>query len=177
MIRHSIIKIWIFQSFPLIFIMFFQNYTNSPKRLIIPGYDELVGSSNANFQVDAESWEIVQKKLSRRPEGLEYLIFDKNYNLVLTNFTDFALQVNSENNHYSSEEIFNFIYASGKEYFYQVDSAHIDEEKSLVVITRLPRFSPRSPYRLRNPIFIIAIILVSLVIFCSIVIFGKAKVL
>ena len=155
----------------LIFIMFFQNYTNSPKRLIIPGYDELVGSSNYNFQVDAESWQIVQKKLSRRPEGLEYLIFDKNYNLVLSNFSDFASQLNSENNQYSSEEIFDFIYSSGKNYFYQIDTAHIDEEKSLVVVTRLPRFSPRIKYRLRNPIFIIAIILVSLVIFSSIVIF------
>ena len=92
----------------LIFIMFFQNYTNSPKRLIIPGYDELVGSSNYDFQVDPESWKIVQKKLSRRPEGLEYLIFDKNYNLVLSNFTDLTTQLHSENNQYSSGEIFAF---------------------------------------------------------------------
>ncbi len=159
----------------LIFIMFFQNYTNSPKRLIIPGYDELVGSSNYNFQVDAESWKIVQKKLSRRPEGLEYLIFDKNLNLVLTNFNDFELDLHLDNNQYSSEEIFDFIYSSGKDYFYQIDSAHIDEEKSLIVVTRLPKQLPRTPNKFINPIFIIAIILVSLVIFSSIVIFLITK--
>ena len=79
----------------LILIMFSQNYANSQKRLIIPGYDELVGSSNFDFQVDAESWKIVQKKLSRRPEGLEYLILDKNYNLILTNFSDFTTKLHS----------------------------------------------------------------------------------
>ena len=47
----------------LILIMFSQNYANNQKRLIIPGYDELVGSSNHDFQIDAKAWKIVQKKI------------------------------------------------------------------------------------------------------------------
>jgi hypothetical protein len=74
----------------LLSIILSQNYANNSQRLIIPGYDELVGHENSDFTIDAESWNIVQKKLSRRPADIEYLIFDKDYSLVLTNL-DFFL--------------------------------------------------------------------------------------
>lgn len=159
----------------LILIMFSQNYANNQKRLIIPGYDELVGSSNHDFQIDAKAWKIVQKKLSRRPEGIEYLILDKNNKLLLTNFSDFASSLHSKNNQYSSEDIFNFIHTTGKDYFYQIDTAHVGNKDALTVISRLTRKSPRYPNRPINPVFIFVIILFILFLFSSIVIFLITK--
>ena len=143
--------------------------------MIIPGYDELVGSSNFDFQVDAESWKIVQKKLSRRPEDIEYLIFDKNHNLILTNINDFSSQIDSQNNQYTSEEIFNFIHLTGKNYFYQIDNAYLNNDNSIIVVSRLSKNSPRHPDRLTHPLFILVMVLVALFLFCSIVIFLITK--
>ena len=87
-----------------------QHYANSSERLILPGYDELVRNLDKELHLDAKSWQFIQEKLSRRSADLEYLIFDNNKNLVLTNIQNF-----------SNQDIFEFIYSTGKNYFYQID--------------------------------------------------------
>ena len=159
----------------LISIILSQNYANNSQRLIIPGYDELVGHENSDFAIDAESWNIVQKKLSRRPADIEYLIFDKDYSLVLTNLDFFLTDEKSYGKKYSAQELFDFMHSTSDLFFYQVDSAQVNEENSLHVITRLPKKNPPQPDGFRNPVFIFAFIMIALFIFCSIIIFLITK--
>lgn len=161
--------------FTLIFIVLSQNYVNNSQRLIIPGYDELVGLTDNNFLVDAKSWEIVQKKLSRRPAELEYLIFDRDYSLILTNLEDFLVNKTFSDKKYSPQEIFDFMYSTSQKYFYQIDSSNADKDNSLYVITRLPKKIPRYPDKLRNPLFIFAFVMIALFVFCAIMIFLITK--
>lgn len=137
-----------------------QHYANSSERLILPGYDELVRNLDKELHLDAKSWQFIQEKLSRRPTDLEYLIFDNNKNLVLTNIQNF-----------SNQDIFEFIYSTGKNYFYQIDTVYINEKDSFFVITRLPKVRRLSFDKYKNPFFILAIILITLLIFCSIMVF------
>lgn len=137
-----------------------QHYANSSERLILPGYDELVRNLDKELHLDAKSWQFIQEKLSRRSADLEYLIFDNNKNLVLTNIQNF-----------SNQDIFEFIYSTGKNYFYQIDTVYINEKDSFFVITRLPKARRLSFDKFKNPFFILAIILITLLIFCSIMVF------
>ncbi|MBQ7904888.1 MAG: HAMP domain-containing histidine kinase [Spirochaetaceae bacterium] len=137
-----------------------QHYANSSERLILPGYDELVRNLDKELHLDVKSWQFIQEKLSRRPTDLEYLIFDNNKNLVLTNIQNF-----------SNQDIFEFIYSTGKNYFYQIDTVYINEKDSFFVITRLPKARRLSFDKFKNPFFILAIILITLLIFCSIMFF------
>ena len=100
-----------------------QHYANSSERLILPGYDELVRNLDKELHLDAKSWQFIQEKLSRRSADLEYLIFDNNKNLVLTNIQNF-----------SNQDIFEFIYSTGKNYFYQ-NSDIILKKENLEIIT------------------------------------------
>ncbi len=156
----------------LISIILSQNYANNSQRLIIPGYDELVKNENiknSDFPLDAKSWNIVKKKLNRRPADLQYIIYDKDFSLIFSNM-DFETAAQSLYQKYSSKEIFDFMYNTGKNYFYQIDTSHIDSENSFIIVTRLPKKSVPQPNRLRNPFFIFALIMIALFIFCSIMI-------
>ena len=121
-----------------------QHYANSSERLILPGYDELVRNLDKELHLDAKSWQFIQEKLSRRSADLEYLIFDNNKNLVLTNIQNF-----------SNQDIFEFIYSTGKNYFYQIDTVYINEKDSFFVITRLPKVRRLSFDKFKNPFFIL----------------------
>ena len=120
-----------------------QHYANSSERLILPGYDELVRNLDKELHLDAKSWQFIQEKLSRRSADLEYLIFDNNKNLVLTNIQNF-----------SNQDIFEFIYSTGKNYFYQIDTVYINEKDSFFVITRLPKARRLSFDKYKNPFLI-----------------------
>ena len=161
--------------FTLILIILSQNYINNSQRLYIPNYDELVGlTENNDFVIDEQTWNIVKKKLNRRPADLQYIIFDKDFSLIFSNM-DFETAAQSLYQKYSSKEIFEFIYHTGKNYFYQIDTSHIDSENSFIIVTRLPKKSVPQSNRLRNPFFIFALIMIALFIFCSIVIFIITK--
>ena len=143
--------------------------------MYIPNYDELVGlTENNDFVIDEQTWNIVKNKLNRHPAALQYLIFDKDFSLIFSNL-NYEMYTQYLYKKYSSKEIFEFIYHTGKEFFYQVDTIHTDSDNSFIVVTRLPKKSVPQPNSLRHPLFIFALIVIALFIFCSIVIFIITK--
>lgn len=157
--------------FTLISIIISQNYANRTQRLVIPDYDEFVAlTENSDSKIDEKTWKILQKKLNRRPTELQYIIFDKDFSLILSNF-NFDKTTQYLYKKYSSKDIFDYIYNTGKDYFYQIDTTNTNSANSFIIVTRLPKNSFIQSNKTKNPLFIFALVMITLLIFCSIMVF------
>ena len=137
---------------------------NKTERLIVPSFDEVIGDENSDFMVNSETWEIVQKKLSRRSSLVEYAIFDEDFNVILSSIAGLENHTKYPNN-----IILLMIKKDRRTFWYQVEFVS-GEEEGLWMLTRLSKDNFKRSSQLRNPFFIISMILGVLFAFCIIMI-------
>lgn len=139
--------------------------------LVVPGYEEIVGQPGQDYLFNEQNWQKIQERLGRKPNVVEYTIFDANYQVIISNIDEFESKKD-----YSKENILEQIKKNGNKYIYQieyvqeVDEASDDDNSGLWMLTRVNRAFFRKPNKLYSPFFIISIILGFLFAFCLIMI-------
>lgn len=143
------------------------NYISSPTRLILHGTEELDKISKLNLS--PEQSVKYEETIKRLPSGVEFIIHDTNYQIIVTNIEGF-----NSGDKLTESGIWEILKIDSKDYFYQISSIPEAGDNSRL-ITRVPREQQtrRRRTRMTTSLIIILFVIVFICTFILIKIFSN----